>query len=123
MRLETIPGEFTICKVSDDFGMRQEQEFCFVSRTDQEISVVCRTEDVPQNVTDRADGWRAFRVQGTLDFSLTGILAGISGVLAEQGIGIFAVSTYQTDYILTKAEDFQAALLALEKAGYQTEDD
>ena len=73
---------------------------------------------VPGNTTDRDDGWCAFRIVGVLDFSLVGILAGISEILAENKIGLFAVSTYNTDYILTKAENFERALEVLKSAGY-----
>lgn len=66
----------------------------------------------------REDGWRAFRAAGPLDFSLTGILAGIASVLAAAGIPIFAVSTYDTDYVLVKTERYEAALDALRAAGY-----
>ena len=65
------------------------------------------------------DGWRAFRVAGTLDFSLVGILSNISGALAENSIGIFAVSTYDTDYILTKEKNFAHALKVLEERSYE----
>ena len=78
-----------------------------------------RTEDAPAATLAREDGWRAFRVEGVLDFSLTGILSGLSGVLAENGIGIFAVSSYNTDYILVKAVDFARAMAALEQAGHE----
>ena len=64
------------------------------------------------------DGWRAFRIQGVLDFSLIGILADISRILAENKIGIFAISTFNTDYILTKEENYQKALDVLSRAGY-----
>ena len=64
-------------------------------------------------------GWKAFRVQGELDFSLTGILAGIASVLSDAKIGIFAVSTYRTDYVLTKKDAFDQALSALIAAGYE----
>ena len=73
---------------------------------------------VPGNTTERDDGWRAFRIVGVLDFSLVGILAGISEILAENRIGLFAVSTYNTDYILTKTENFERALDVLRNAGY-----
>ena len=63
---------------------------------------MCITDNVPANVTERDDGWKAFRIQGILDFSLIGILSRIAGILAENEIGIFAVSTFNTDYILTK---------------------
>ena len=93
--------------------------FFFVGRTDEEISLVCRTVDVPPNTIERSDGWRAFRIKGTLDFSLVGILARISSILAESRIGIFAVSTYNTDYILVREADFGSALSALEARGYE----
>ena len=85
--------------------------------TDREISLVCETEDVPAGAVERVDGWKAFRVCGTLDFSLVGILSELSGILASNGIGLFAVSTYDTDYILVKEADLDRALAALAKAG------
>ena len=92
--------------------------FCFTGSTNEEFSLVCPTEMVPANTTERDDGWRAFRIVGVLDFSLIGILAGISSVLAENKIGLFAVSTFNTDYILTKEEHFERALDVLRNAGY-----
>ena len=91
----------------------------FVGKTDQEVSVVCPSASVPSNAIRCDAGWKAFRVQGELDFSLTGILAGIASVLSDAKIGIFAVSTYRTDYILTKKEAFDQALSALTAAGYE----
>ena len=67
-------------------------EYCFIGKTDEENSLVCATSDVPSNVVERDDGWRGFRIQGVLDFSLIGILAGIAKILAENGISIFAIS-------------------------------
>ena len=72
----------------------------------------------PANTIEREDGWRAFRIEGVLDFSLIGILSKISTLLADAGIGIFAVSTFNTDYILTKAENFERALQILKERGY-----
>ena len=94
-------------------------EFCFVAKTDEENSLVCRTDNVPNNVTEREDGWRAFRIEGVLDFSLIGILSKISSALAEEKIGIFAVSTFNTDYILVKKEDEKRALDKLKGIGYE----
>ena len=74
---------------------------------------------MPENVIEREDGWKAFRIQGVLEFSLIGILAEISELMAQNKIGIFAVSTYNTDYILIKKENYQKALRVLENAGYQ----
>lgn len=121
MTIHRIDGSFSVCKVADYSQVHLETPFCFTGSTDEEKSLVCRTECVPANTTDRDDGWRAFRIQGVLDFSLIGILADISRVLAGEKIGIFVVSTYNTDYILTKQENYQQALNALNQAGYTIE--
>ena len=73
----------------------------------------------PNVIQKRDDGWKAFRIQGILDFSLIGILSRIAGIFAENEIGIFAVSTFNTDYILTKKENYDKALEALKQAGYE----
>ncbi len=117
MKLHVIDRDFTVCKVKDTEGIRYSG-FTFVGVTDEEVSLVCSTSDVPEDTLEREDGWRAFRIEGVLDFSLIGILSRISTILAEGGIGIFAVSTYNTDYILTKREDFDRALALLEERGY-----
>ena len=91
----------------------------FIGKSDEERSVVCRTKDVPSNTIVREDGWRAFRIEGVLEFSLIGILSKISTALAEEKIGIFAVSTFNTDYVFVKKEDEQRALDKLRKIGYQ----
>ena len=119
MKLEAIKGEFSVCKVADYSLTDLSAPFVFTGATDEERSLVCPTVSVPENTTDRDDGWRAFRVMGTLDFSLTGILARLSAVLAENKIGIFAVSTFNTDYILTKRADFDRAIAALRASGYE----
>ena len=122
MEIKKINCDFSICKVKDyslvDFG----GEFVFAGKTDEENSLVCLTGAVPENATEREDGWRAFRIQGVLDFSLIGILSAISGILAENKIGIFAISTFNTDYILVKAENLQRATDALARAGYTVTD-
>ena len=117
MQLKVLPHSFTVCKVSDTAPM-PNAPFCFFARTDEELSLVCPTESAPAATLAREDGWRAFRIEGVLDFSFIGILAKISGILAQQGIGIFAVSTYNTDYILLKEENLHKALQALKTGGY-----
>lgn len=119
MRIRPIAHDFAVCKVQDYSGVNLESPFCFIGKTDEERSLVCLAQDVPANVTHREDGWRAFGIEGELDFSLIGILARICGILAEKEIGVFAVSTFNTDYILVKAEHFDSALSALAQAGYQ----
>ena len=118
IKIEIIDGEFSVCMVWDFSQVNFEAEYCFTGKTDEEKSLVCLTEDVPENTAVRDDGWRAFRVQGVLDFSLIGILSRISAVLAESGVGIFAISTYNTDYILTKRDNWEMALQAIKKAGW-----
>lgn len=118
MKLEKLPFNLTICKVLSPNDLDLGNDFFFIGKTDEEISLVCKTQNTPLGAVERSDGWRGFRVQGTLDFSLTGVLSGLSGVLANSGIGIFAVSTYNTDYILVKERDFDRALNALADAGY-----
>ena len=118
MELEKIPYKLTVCKVKDVSCINMNAEFYFVGKTDEELSLVCRTEDTPQDTTERDDGWRGFRIKGVLDFSLIGILSRISGILAEHEIGIFAVSTYNTDHILVKEENFERALNVLCAEGY-----
>ncbi len=118
MILFVLPQTFTVCKVSDISGVDFSQEFVFFSRTDEELSLVCETTFVPPNTLAREDGWCAFRVQGTLDFSMVGVLAAISALLAAQNISIFAVSTYNTDYLFTKSNVFDRALKVLSDAGY-----
>ena len=100
------------------FFRKINSEYCFIGKTDEENSLVCLTNDVPSNVIEREDGWKAFRIQGVLDFSLVYILSKISSILAEQKVGIFAISTFNTDYILTKKENYQDALKILSNAGY-----
>ena len=121
MKIEILIYEFSICKLSECPQIRQEDEFCFVGKTDEEISMVCTCENVPKNAVRRDDGWRAFRIKDVLDFSLVGVLSDISGLLAENGISIFAISTFNTDYVLTKKESFDKALNVLSDAGYLVE--
>lgn len=122
MELKKLPYRLSVCKVSDVAAIDLHKDFYFIGKTDEELSLVCRTEDVPERTTARDDGWRGFRIQGVLDFSLIGILSKLSAILAEQQIGIFAVSTYNTDYILVKEENYDRALSALASQGYTVTD-
>ena len=118
MELKTMEYNLSVCKVTDISDINLTSDFYFVGKTDEELSLVCKTEDTPQNTTEREDGWRGFRIQGVLDFSMVGILSKLSGILAEHKIGIFAVSTYNTDYILVKEENFERSLEVLIAEGY-----
>lgn len=118
MEIKKLEYTLTICKVVSEADLDLSREFYFIGKTDEEISLVCQTKDTPGNTTERDDGWKGFKLQGILDFSLIGILAKLSGILAESKIGIFAVSTYNTDYILVKEKNFDMALKVLSEAGY-----
>lgn len=119
MRIRLIDAELSVCKVAEYDRSLLDKPYCFIGNTPDERSLVCRTEDIPADTLARDDGWIAFMIEGILDFSLIGILSSIAGVLASAGIGIFAISTYNTDYILVKEENRQKAIAALRDAGYE----
>ena len=118
MEIKKIDHNFSVCQVEDYSLVNLNSEYRFIGKTDEEKSLVCITDEVPANVIQRDDGWKAFRIQGVLDFSLIGILAKIAAALADNGISIFAVSTYNTDYVLMKKENYQKALDVLKALGY-----
>ncbi len=117
MKLEILPEEFSICQM-DEACLPKSGVF-FLACTGQEISLVCESRALPAGSRKAEGGWRAFRVAGMLDFSLTGILAAISGALAAAGIPLFALSTYNTDYVLVKAAHFPPALACLREKGWE----
>ena len=96
-----------------------DSEYSFIGKTDEEKSLVCITSEIPSNVIQRDDGWKALRIQGVLEFSLIGILSKIAAILADNNISIFVVSTYNTDYLLIKKENYEKAITALENADYK----
>lgn len=123
MEIKRLDNSFTVCKVRNYSLVSLEDEYCFIGKTDEENSLVCKCESVPDNVIERVDGWKAFRIQGVLDFSLIGILSKITTVLAEHNIGVFAVSTYNTDYIFVKEENFSETLRLMSDLGYKVIDE
>lgn len=121
MKLMIIDGEFSICKVEKYSHEMFSHDFVFAGKTDEEKSVVLPTQFAPADAIEREDGFVGFRIVGTLDFSLVGILSKISSILAENNVGIFAVSTFNTDYIFVKKEQFEIAKSALISGGYSFE--
>ena len=118
LNLERLPRELTVCKVESLADIDVSAEMLFVAKTDEELSCVCFTDDAPSRTLEREDGWKGFRIKGVLDFSLVGILSRLSGVLADNDIGVFALSTFNTDFILVKKENFEKALGVLSDAGW-----
>lgn len=121
MVFEVISEEFSVCRLANASLLDVTAPWCFYANTGEEFSLVCPTGAVPVAALQREDGWKGFRIQGVLEFSLIGVLAEVSRVLAEENIGIFAVSTYNTDYIFVKKAQLEQALAALEKAGHQVQ--
>ena len=118
LELEWIGTPMSVCRAADFSGVDWNAEYVFTARTRDEYSLVCPTDCVPKNMEKREDGWRMFRVCGSLEFSLVGILAGISNALARAGIPLFVISTFDTDYVLVREEYHDRANAALAEAGY-----
>ena len=108
------PGQYDAL---DCPGFRDDMAFLSITRTREEISGVCEESSMPAGVTAQR-GRRLLRVQGPLDFSLTGILASLTSPLAKAGVSIFAISTYDTDYLLLAEQDLDLAIAALQRAGH-----
>jgi hypothetical protein len=112
---------FSICRLERNATIPEwalTGEFSSITRTAQELSIVCPQGQVPSGI-QKQDGWRALRVEGPLDFSLTGVLASLTEPLAKEGISIFAVSTYDTDYLLVKEEQLNKAIQTLQEEGFE----
>jgi len=116
MTLEFLDREMSVCKYGTP--VFPEGELVFTGKTDREFSLICETANVPENWTERDDGWTVFRIIGQLDFSLIGILSRIAGILADEKISVCAVSTYDTDYFLIKNENKSRAFNTLKEHGY-----
>ena len=118
MELQKIECDFSVCKIKHIDRIDFEQEYIFLSKTSDEISLVCKTAHTPPDIVTSEPGWKALRVSGVLDFEMIGVIARISNLLAEAGISIFVISTYSTDYILMKAENFDKGIQVLMSNGY-----
>lgn len=119
MKLILLERELSVIKLMSKSELPESAEIVFFAITPDEISLVCDTISAPADCVAREDGWRALRVSGVLDFSLIGILAELTRVLAEAKVGVFCVSTYDTDYILIKSRDLERASAALIAAGHE----
>jgi hypothetical protein len=120
--LELQPDTLAICRLAADAGLPAwalaPGGFVTISRTADELSLTVPEARAPADVRCER-GYRAFRVRGPLPLDLIGILAAIADPLAEAGLSIFAISTFDTDYVLVKAGDLEAAVAALERAGHR----
>jgi uncharacterized protein len=119
--LELLPDTLAVCRLASDAGVPSwaagSQGFVTISRTREELSITTTQANVPPGVRCERD-YRALRVRGPLPLDLIGILAAIADPLAAAGLSIFAISTFDTDYVLVKSRDLEAAVAALERAGH-----
>jgi hypothetical protein len=120
LNLEVVPGTFAVTKLAPgssapDWARRGA--FTSVTQTTAELSIVCPEEDVPAGLRSER-GWKCVRVAGQLDFSTLGVLASLVNPLAQAGIAVFVISTFDTDYLFVNAENFEQTVQALLAAGH-----
>jgi hypothetical protein len=120
LKMKLLKDKYGVCRLDKislipSWGI--EGEFYSITRTEDELSIVCAQKSIPDNVQYEKD-WKVLKVEGPLDFSLVGILASISSLMAEKSISIFAISTYDTDYILVKDKDLNKAIESLRNDKY-----
>ncbi|WP_411679769.1 ACT domain-containing protein [Clostridium thailandense] len=121
LTMKLLKEKYGVCKLDkteDTPEWVKNSEFFSITRTSDELSIVCSEANIPNNIKCEKD-WRVLKVEGPLDFSLIGILASISTILAQKGISIFAISTYDTDYILIKNKDIDNAISSLLEEEYE----
>jgi uncharacterized protein len=120
VELELLPDRLAICRLDavDESDLRASSGLFCVTRTADEVSVVCPAEDAPEGAEVSA-GWRALKVQGPLDHNQVGVLASLSTALADAGVSLFPIATFDTDYVLVKDPDVERATGALEAAGHR----
>jgi hypothetical protein len=124
MTLTPIPGSYAVCQLAPDAPLpawATRGALWSVTRSGAELSIVCDASGVPPGVRARAP-WRALMIQGPLALDLTGVLASVASPLAAAGVSLFAVSTYDTDYVLVPAADVELAVVVLQQAGHQIDE-
>ena len=121
LRLSVLDERLAVCRLeagSEIPPWATGAPFFCVTRTPDELSIVCPEACVPAGIT-REPGWRAFKVEGPLDFGLVGVLSSVAAPLAESEVGILAIATYDTDYVLVQASQLDIAVAALRERGHE----
>jgi uncharacterized protein len=124
LKFKAFYDKYAVCRLAAEDEIPdwvKKDNFYSITKTLEELSIVCFQGEVPEGVPCERD-WKVLKIDAVLDFSLIGILSKVSKVLAEAGISIFAVSTYNTDYILIKDKDFEKAVKSLEVNGHTVEE-
>ena len=120
LELDLLPGLFAVCRLDPSAELpvtRDSGAFWSVTRTASELSVICAQDAIPAGAVVEG-GWRGLRVAGPLDFALTGVAAALTAPLAEAGISVLPVATFDTDYLFVREEALPRALAALAAAGH-----
>lgn len=119
MKLTLFPAPLAVCRLGADAPdpAWPRGAFVSISRTPDELSIVCDDDAVPENVQAER-GWRALKLEGPIPFEVTGVAASLAGALAAEGISLFLISTYDTDWVLVKDAALERAIAALRRAGY-----
>jgi|GEM_PF-221976 hypothetical protein len=119
LNLIVLPETIAICRLDADSPIPDWAigEFVSITRTADELSIVCRQDQVPKGVQCERS-WRCFRVAARLDFTLVGVIASLTGALAEAGISVFVVSSFNTDFVLVREQDLAKAVGVLEEDGH-----
>ncbi len=121
LRFSVLRDEAGICRLPPEAIIPEwayRGEFFSITKTTEELSIVCLSRVIPESV-DQEAGWQVLKIEGILSFGLVGVLAQVSAVLAEAEVSIFAISTYNTDYVLVKNRDFDAAVVVLRNDGHE----
>ncbi|NLM04022.1 MAG: ACT domain-containing protein [Clostridiales bacterium] len=121
LKMKLFENKYGVCRLNKDDEIPQwakNTDFYSITKTSDELSIVCCQSSIPADIKCERN-WRILKIQGPLDFSLIGILSSISSILAERGISIFAISTYDTDYILVKNKDIDDAIEILSNKGHE----
>jgi hypothetical protein len=126
--LRVVPGRFAICRLAPDAPLpawvfHDEAGFYSITRTPEELSVVCAEEDVPPAIATVERGWRALALCGPIPFDAVGMIAALTEPLARFGVAVFVISTHDTDWLLVRRERLPQAIEALRLAGFTVEDD
>ncbi|MDE0863258.1 MAG: ACT domain-containing protein [Rubripirellula sp.] len=130
LNLEVLPGSYAICRLDCIEAVPEwvqgvapgADAFVSITRTSDELSIVCLDADIPDHVKAERD-WRCMRVAGKLDFALVGVIAKLTKHLADATVSVFVVSTFDTDYLLVKEDDWARAVTALSNGGYSVPTD
>ncbi|GFZ31418.1 amino acid-binding protein [Clostridium zeae] len=121
LTMRLLKDKYGVCRLDKNElipAWAQKGEFFSITHTKDELSIVCYEDNIPESIKCEKD-WNVLKIEGPLDFSLIGILSSISLILANKGISIFAVSTYDTDYILIKNKDIDKAVNSLIEERYE----